>query len=172
MNKEEKIVRIAKLISYSFLSTLISKESLTRLGDFYPRIESRKLASEWFALQLFLMIIAISSHYKDDIEGLEVAKVFRMYAVEGLVEAGVYGTENDATEFLKLRLGEYDTSYNGKENPLMTISIQFLKYINEENSLLLVNTGEQIATILRANMDLIKKAEQESGSTDLFKGSQ
>ncbi len=119
---------------------------------------------------MFLVIVAISNHFKEAPVGLEVTKVFRMYIVEGLVEAGVYTTEDDATQFLKLRFSEYDKNYDGKENPLMTISIQFLKYIDEGDALLLVNTGEQIATFLQTNMDLVKKAEHESENDDLFKG--
>lgn len=160
-NNEEFAVKIAKLIAYNFLSVLISKESLTKLGDFYPNVESRKLAREWFALQVFLMVISISSHYKDDPIGLKVAQYFRKYIVEGLSEAGVYRSEDEATAFVKSRLEEYDSQSSNKNvNFLMNISIQYLKFIDQDDALLLVNTGEQISTFLLTNKKLVGDAEK------------
>lgn len=158
---EETALKIAKLISHNFLTILISKDSLTKLGNFYPNVESRKLAREWFALQVFLMVIAISSHYKDDPVGITIAQYFRMYIIEGLSEAGVYGSEDEATAFIKSRLEEFDKKSSGKdENPLMNMSIQFLKFIDQDDVLLLVNTGEQISTFLQTNKNLVEEAEK------------
>lgn len=157
---ENMPLKIAKLISYSFLTVLISKDSLKKLGDFYPNVESRKLAREWFALQILLMVIAISSHYKDEPTGIKVAQNFRMYAIEGLVEAGVYGSEDESNAFIKSRLEIYDKESSKKnENPLMNLSIQFLKFVDQKDALLLINTGEQISTLLQTNKKLVKEAE-------------
>lgn len=154
-------LKVGKLISYNFLTVLISKDSLTQLGDFYPNVESRKLAREWFALQVFLMVIAISSHFKDNPIGIKVAQYFRMYIIEGLSEAGVYGSEDEATLFVKSRLDVYDMESSKKgENYLMNVSIQFLKFVDQQDGLLLVNTGEQVSTFLQTNKKLIEEAEK------------
>lgn len=158
---DEFALKIAQLVSYNFLSVLISKDSLTKLGDFYPNVESRKLAREWFALQVFLMVIAISRHYKNDPIGIKIAQYFRMNIIEGLSEAGVYGSEDEATAFIKSRLEECDKRTSNKnENPLMNLSIQFLKFVSQEEALLLINTGEQISTFLQTNMKLVRDAER------------
>jgi len=157
--EQETALKIVKLISHNFLTVLISRDSLIKLGDFYPNVESRKLAREWFALQVFLMVIAISSYFKDDPVGIKIAQYFRMYIIEGLSEAGVYGSEDEATAFIKSRLEEYDKKSFGKgENPLMNMSIQFLKFIDQDDALLLVNTGEQISTFLQTNKKLMEEA--------------
>ena len=161
-NQDNEIpLKVAELISYNFLSVLTSQNSLKKLGDFYPNVESRMLAREWFALQVFLMVIAISSHYKDDPVGVKIAQYFRMYIIEGLSEVGVYGSEDEATTFIKFRLEEYDKKSSEKgQNPLMNMSIQFLKFINQDSSLLLVNTGEQISTFLQTNKKLVEEVEK------------
>jgi len=160
-SNDNKALKIAKIISYNFLTVLISKDSLSRLGDFYPTIESRKLAREWFALQVLLMVISISNYYKEAPIGLNIAKHFHGYIVEGLAEAGVYGSSDEATEFIKSRLDFYNERMSiKKDNPLMNMSIQFLKYINNEDALLLVNTGEQISVILQTNIKLIREAKK------------
>jgi len=99
-DKSKRISKVAKLVSYNFLSVLLSENSLIKLGDFYANVESRKLAREWFALQFYLMIWAISSIYKEDPVGIEISNDFRIYAIEGLTEAGVYSSKEEAPAFL------------------------------------------------------------------------
>lgn len=158
---EETTLKIAKLISYNFLTVLASQGSQTKLRDFYPNVESRKLDREWFALQVLLMVIAISSHYKDDPVGMKIAQYFRMYIIKGLSDAGVYGSEDEATAFIKSRLEEFHQQSLGKnENPMLKLSLQFLKFVDLDDALLLINTGEQISSILQTNKKLVEEAEK------------
>lgn len=157
----DRVVKFGGHIAHNFLTVLISERTLGQLRGFYSNIESRKLAREWFALQVFLMLIAISSHFKDNPEGIETAKVFRKYIVEGLAEAGVYESEDKATKLLKNRLDSYDKVTKSDKNYLLEISIQFLKYIEQEDALLLANTGEQISIFLKNNTSLIKTINTE-----------
>ena len=155
-----KAVKVSKLISYNFLSTLITESSLTKMGDFYPNVESRKLAREWFAMQFFVMVWSISSFYKDNPIGIEISKGFRLYTVEGLSEAGVFDSEDEAEVFIKSRSESYnEVTSSKKDNPLLKLSLKFLEFIDQKDPLLIINSGEQIATFLKVNINLIKEAD-------------
>lgn len=152
---------ISEIIVFNFLSVLLSKNSLTKLGKFYPNVEAEKLGREWFALEIFLMIISLSSYYKDNQKGITIAQNFRYFVIEKLVEIGIYSSKKDAENFIKVRLDTYsDNFYNTNKNPLLSLCIQFLKYLNKKDTRLLVNTGEQVKVTLESNLKLIQEAEK------------
>lgn len=156
---EEMATESAKLIAGTFLTSLLSEKALTRLEESYPNVESQKLAQEWFALQFFLMVAALASHYADDAKGIAVGKHFRAWAIEGLVEAGVYRSTEGATEFIKERLGVYDEALSQHENPLLKVSLAFLKFLEQEDGALVAGTGHQIAAFLKSNQELVREAD-------------
>lgn len=151
----EMVVRVGTTLSQNYLTVLISEKTLNQLSDFYPNADRAILAKEWFALQMFLMVMSISSFYKDDPNGIEISKIFRQEVVNGYISAGIYGTEEVTVNYLKDRLNEY--SEIAKGNYLLEISKHFLKLIGQGDALLLVNTGEQISTFLQTNLSLIKQ---------------
>lgn len=153
------VVRVGTTLSQNYLTVLISEKTLNQLSDFYPNADRAVLAKEWFALQMFLMVMSISSFYKDDPNGIEISKIFRREVVTGYTSAEIYGPEEDAVKYLKNRLKEYGEIANG--NYIFEISKYFLKLINQEDALLLLNTGEQISTFLKNNLSLVKQVNEE-----------
>lgn len=156
-----------KIASLLCEGVLASEKDLSTYKKIFSDVDSEEtIRREVTGFDAYMILVSVSSFYKDNSEGPKLFSSFLDFYENVLVQTQVFKSKNDCDEFIEQRIKEYSTVSQNKKgaNYLIPLSIAVAKNFGSKNISSSIAIASMFVNLSKANMEFLDDVNKRIGN--------
>lgn len=164
-----KSEKMGELLADALILKHSKEDDLDWYKEQFPNTDEVILLRESFVYELFLMVMALELHFKENKEGPETAEYFNVYFSKKLIDASFFKDYSEYKAFSQPRIEAYNKASreNKEPNYIYWISKTFCGYCGDDaDPAKIFGISTAFPLSLKANLEFIQNLEKHIASND------
>lgn len=164
MNKQSGDIEesISDGLALLYFHSFSKKENLDWLAKIFPQQSEDTIYRESLAFEQFIIMVAISSYYKDDPIGPKISERFSGLVETSILEAKLFDNREEYLIFIRERMGKYfeAASTNREPNYIYWIGKTLNQYLGSIDVVSIMSISQYFVSMFKSYMDALKKMQK------------